>query len=97
MLTEEYQKLVVKSPSPELAKNIQYIQYMDFVEIDRDKVPVADIDEIWAVLEDQCEESLKEVKKIRGEIPVAIQLFTMPHPENKRYTQFGWKAWVKKP
>lgn len=94
MLTEEYQKLVVEKPPPELKKNIQY---MDFVEIDRDKTPVADIDEIWAVLETQCEESLEEIKKIRGEVPVAIQLFTMPHPENKRYTQFGWKAWVKKP
>lgn len=94
MLTEEYQNLVVKRPPPELAKNVQY---MDFVEIDRATIPVSDIDEIWAVLEDQCEESLKEIKRMRNEVPVAIQLFTMPHPENKRYTQFGWKAWVKKP
>ena len=93
MLTEQYQKLVIEDPPPDMGTNTKY---GDFVEVDRDKTPVADIQEIWSTLEEQCEESLKRIRILRGEIPVAIHLYTVPHPEKERYTLFGWHAWTLK-
>lgn len=93
MLTEEYQKLVVKSPPPELKNNIQY---GDAIEIDRKTTPVSDIDEIWQVLEEQCSKSLSAIRSMRNENPKAIYLYTLPHPDNPRFTIFGWKAWTDK-
>lgn len=94
MLTESFQKLVIEDPLPDIAGNIRY---GDCVLIDRDTTPVADISEIWGVIEDQCEASLMKVMEMRGEIPVAIHLYTLPHPEKAEITMFGWSAWTLKP
>lgn len=89
----EFEKLRLPTISPDLKTGIQY---MDFVEINRDKIPVDDIGEIWEVLEEQCELSLIEVRKTKNEIPVAIKFFTLPHPSTKTLTLFGWRAWTIK-
>lgn len=96
MLTNQYQKLVVQEP-PETINIDTFIQYKDFVEVDRETTPVADVAEIWRVLEEQCEASLEKIKELRSEIPKVIHFFTMPHPDEEQFTLFGWQAWTAKP
>lgn len=93
MLIEDFQNLVVPKPPADTVG----IKYGDFVVIDRNTTPVADIDEIWGVVETQCEESLTKIRDMRGELPVAIYLYTLPHPDKPWLTMFGWEAWTLKP
>jgi len=95
MLTSQYQKLVVQK-TPKKIDIDALIEYKDFVEVDRDTTPIVDVAEIWRVIEEQCEKSLEKIKELRGEIPKVIHFFTMPHPDKKQLTLFGWQAWTIK-
>jgi len=94
MMIEEFQKLVIEKPYTDLKK---FKTYGDSVEIDYNTIPVNDIEDIRAVLEEQCEKSLLKIRDIRGEIPVAIHFFLQSHPTEKNLANFAWQAWTKKP
>ena len=93
MLTEEFQKLIIDKPYDELKS---FITYADFVEIDHKKTPLNDIEDIRSVLEEQCEDSLKKVRDMRGEIPVAIHFLLQPHPDKRDTSLYAWQAWTRK-
>ena len=93
MMIEEFEKLRITEPYPDLKERKTY---GDFVEIDHKVTPLNDIEDIRSVLEEQCEKSLLDIRKMRGETPVAIYFFLQPHPDTKDCSFFGWQAWMNK-
>lgn len=89
----EFQKLRIEEPHPELK---EHVSYGDFVEVDHKTTPVNDIGDIREVLEDQCERSLLRIREMRGETPIAIWLFLVPHPDKLECSKYGWQVWTNK-
>jgi len=92
MLIEEYQNLVISEP--DFGNLAEKREYGDFVTVNFATTPINDLEDIRFVIEEQCENSLNEIKKLRGETPVAIYFYSQPISKKNDTILLGWKAWT---
>ena len=92
-LLPDYKHLVVSNPHESLKA---YERYGDFVRISNREIPQTSEKEIWELLMEQCNLSMREVFKKYKLVPIAVAFYSVPDIDNIPNTDFWWTAWVDK-